>query len=103
MLYRTLPNSKTPLSILGYGCMRFPTTATGAIDKPKAKAQLRHAIDQGLNYLDTAYFYHMGASERFLGEHILTDGYREKVQLATKLPCMLATKFKNTSTNNWSA
>ena len=92
MLYRSLPGAKTPLSILGYGCMRFPTTATGAIDKPKAKAQVRGAIDQGLNYLDTAYFYHLGASERFLGEHVLTDGYRERVQIATKLPCMLVTK-----------
>ncbi len=92
MLYRTLPSSDTSLSILGYGCMRFPTTAAGTIDKPKTKAQIRYAIDQGLNYLDTAYIYHMGASERFLGEHVLTDGYREKVQIATKLPCMLVTK-----------
>jgi uncharacterized protein len=92
MLYRKMPNSETPLSVLGYGCMRLPTTAAGAIDKPKAKAQLRYAIDHGLNYLDTAYIYHMGASERFLGEHVLTEGYREKVQIATKLPCMLITK-----------
>jgi len=92
MLYRNMPASSVPLSSLGYGCMRLPTTVTGAIDKPKAKAQLRYAIDHGLNYLDTAYIYHMGASERFLGEHILTDGYREKVQIATKLPCMLVSK-----------
>ncbi|MEX1307281.1 MAG: aldo/keto reductase [Eubacteriales bacterium] len=92
MLYRSLPGGKPALSILGYGCMRFPTTPAGTIDKNKAKAQVRGAIDQGLNYLDTAYIYHMGASERFLGEHVLTDGYREKVQIATKLPCMLITK-----------
>ncbi|MDA3956921.1 aldo/keto reductase [Oceanispirochaeta sp.] len=96
MQYRSMPKSSDKLSVLGYGCMRLPTFVGGAasslIDKEKAVHQIRLAIDNGVNYLDTAYPYHMGASESFLGEHILKDGYREKVFVATKLPCMIISK-----------
>ncbi|MBN2616706.1 MAG: aldo/keto reductase [Spirochaetales bacterium] len=92
MQYRTMPGSNDKLSVLGYGCMRLPTTVGGAasslINKEKALDQIRYAIDNGVNYLDTAYPYHLGASESFLGEYVLKDGYREKVKIATKLPCM---------------
>jgi uncharacterized protein len=84
MLYRKMTRSDDHLSILGFGCMRFPQT-NGKIDRPRAMAMLRQAIDGGLNYLDTAFPYHGGESEDFLGE-ALCDGYREKVQIATKLP-----------------
>ncbi|MCF7936193.1 MAG: aldo/keto reductase [Synergistales bacterium] len=84
MLYRRVPKTGEELSILGYGCMRFPTR-DGKIDEPKATEQLRYAIDQGLNYVDTAYPYHNGQSEPFLGR-ALAEGYRERVHLATKLP-----------------
>ncbi len=93
MQYRTMPNSDEKLSVLGYGCMRLPTLVGGAasnlINKEKALSQIRYAIDNGVNYLDTAYPYHLGASESFLGEYVLKDGYREKVKIATKLPCMM--------------
>lgn len=96
MQYRSFPNSSEKLSVLGYGCMRFPTRVGGEastfIDKEKALEQLRYAIDNGVNYLDTAYPYHLGASESFLGEYVLKDGYREKVNIATKLPTFMINK-----------
>ena len=85
MLYRTMPKNGDRLSILGFGCMRLPTDKSGAIDESRAMRQVRDAIDRGVNYLDTAWPYHGGRSETFLG-HALEDGYREKVKIATKLP-----------------
>ena len=57
-------------SLLGYGCMRFPTTPEGAIDEPRAEALLNAARDAGVNYFDTAYPYHGGQSEPFVGRVI---------------------------------
>ncbi len=91
MQYRVVPKTGEKISTLGYGTMRLPTKA-GRIDVEKTKQQILYAIDQGVNYLDTAWFYHMGASESFLGEHILQGEYRNKVNVATKLPCFLITK-----------
>ena len=79
------------LSILGFGCMRVPQRR-GRIDEAQATRQIRFAIDQGVNYLDTAMLYHMGANEPFLGR-ALADGYREKVKLATK-PLLSAIKTR---------
>ncbi|MFI3227659.1 MAG: aldo/keto reductase [Clostridia bacterium] len=91
MQYREIPKTGEKLSILGYGCMRFQTKF-GKIDVETAKSQVLQAIDDGVNYLDTAWFYHVGESENFLGKHILIDGYREKVNIATKMPCFLVNK-----------
>ncbi len=87
MLYRKLGKTGLDVSILGFGCMRLPTLdkKSEGIDKPQATEMLYHAIDHGVNYVDTGYPYHNGASEPFLGE-ILKDGYREKVYLSTKIP-----------------
>lgn len=87
MLYRTMPANGDRLSILGFGCMRLPT-ADGRIDEPRATRQIRHAIDSGVNYVDTAWPYHAGEGEPFVGR-ALAGGYREKVKLATKLPCWM--------------
>ncbi len=84
MLYRTMPKTGDRLSILGFGCMRLPV-ADGRIDEPRATRQIRHAIDSGVNYIDTAWPYHMSEGEPFVGR-ALAGGYREKVKLATKLP-----------------
>jgi predicted aldo/keto reductase-like oxidoreductase len=85
MLYRTVPKTGDKLSILGFGCMRYPSTRTGGVDEERTIRQIRHAIDKGVNYLDTAPVYHMGRSEQVLGK-ALAGGYREKVRIATKLP-----------------
>jgi predicted aldo/keto reductase-like oxidoreductase len=88
MLYRKMNKVKSDLSILGFGCMRLPVTKDGSIDEKQAKEMIRFAIDHGVNYVDTAYPYHNGESEPFLGR-ALQGGYREKVNLATKLPSWL--------------
>lgn len=93
MLYRQLNKTGIDLSILGFGCMRLPTTdhKHEKIDYPKATQLLHYAIDQGVNYVDTAYFYHAavfgqrGESEPFVGE-ALSGGWRKKIHLATKMP-----------------
>ncbi len=87
MLYRKMRNVSSELSILGFGCMRLPTK-DGRIDEEQATKMLRYAIDRGVNYIDTAYPYHNGESEPFVGR-ALRDGYRDKVYLATKLPSWL--------------
>lgn len=93
MLYRKLGQTGVDVSILGFGCMRLPlvkseqkiTVSNAEIDEPEATRILRWAIDNGVNYIDTAYPYHSGNSELFLGR-ALQDGYRQKVYLATKMP-----------------
>lgn len=88
MKKRTLGKTGKEVSILGFGCMRLPLTDPDdpeTIDEEKAAEMLRYAIDNGVNYLDTAWPYHNGMSEPFLGR-VLKDGYREKVYLASKLP-----------------
>lgn len=86
MQYRKVPKTDDEISVLGYGCMRFPSRM-GRIDEKKAEEQIRYAIDQGVNYFDTAYPYHNGNSERFLGKVFGKDKVlRDKVKFATKLP-----------------
>lgn len=85
MQYREVPKNGDKLSILGYGCMRFPTRMN-AINEELAAQQLYSAIDRGVNYIDTAVPYHNGKSEPFLGKVLSKNGYRDKVKLATKLP-----------------
>ena len=72
-------------SLLGFGCMRFPTTAEGKIDRVESAKMLKRAMDAGVNYYDTAYPYHNGESEPFVGE-FLKDYPRDSFYLATKLP-----------------
>ena len=60
MLYRKLSKTGIDLSVLGFGCMRLPTIdhKPEKIDYPKAAQLLHYAIDHGVNFVDTAYFYH---------------------------------------------
>lgn len=65
MLYRKIPKNGDELSILGFGCMRLASKADGSIDEERATKQVRYAIDRGVNYVDTAWPYHMEQSEPF--------------------------------------
>lgn len=85
MLYRTDPKNGNSISILGYGAMRLPGSRT-KIDFEEAKKQLVYCIENGINYLDTAWPYHNGESEIFLGKVLSENGLRDKVFLADKLP-----------------
>ncbi len=82
MLYRPDRNGE-PISQLGYGCMRFTKKGT-SIDYEKAEREVLLAIEQGVNYFDTAYIY--PGSEECLGRILGENGCRDKVRIATKLP-----------------
>lgn len=82
MLYRNDKNA-TPISQLGYGCMRF-TQKGGSIDYEKAEKEVLYAIEHGVNYFDTAYIY--PGSEKCLGRILDENKCRDKVMIATKLP-----------------
>ena len=82
MQYR-LDKYGNELSVLGFGCLRFPQKR-GKIDMEATRKQIRLAIEEGVNYFDTAYVY--GGSEAALGEILESEGLRSRVKIATKLP-----------------
>jgi len=85
MEYRMMGNTGVRVSALGFGTMRLPVLEDGTIHEEEAIQMIRHAIDEGVNYVDTAYPYHQGMSEVVVGK-ALKDGYREKTYLASKCP-----------------
>jgi predicted aldo/keto reductase-like oxidoreductase len=90
MKYRNFGKLNWKVSALGFGAMRLPIIGNDAskIDEPEAIRMIRHAIDNGVNYVDTAYPYHRGQGEILVGK-ALQDGYRERIKLATKMPAWL--------------
>ena len=94
MLYRKMGKTNQDVSVLGFGAMRLPMIGAKSemdsfdpkipVDEEQATAMVEHAIENGVNYFDTAYVYHAGKSEIFLGKAL--KKYRSKVNIATKLP-----------------
>ena len=78
MQYVTDPKSENRLSVLGFGCMRFP------LDREKTEKLIVEAVNSGVNYFDTAFIY--GSSEATLGTILHKNGLRDSVFIATKLP-----------------
>ncbi len=93
MKYRTIKTMGFESSLLGFGAMRLPVSGddSGSIDEKAAIEMIRYGIDNGINYIDTAYPYHKGNSEILVGK-ALKSGYRERVKLVTKLPVWLIKK-----------
>jgi predicted aldo/keto reductase-like oxidoreductase len=86
MQYRKMGSLDWEVSALGFGCMRLPRRRINRLraETEESARIIRRGIDLGINYIDTAWPYHLGDSERIVGE-ALQDGYRERVHLATKL------------------
>ena len=85
MEYREIKNLGISPSMLGFGCMRFPQRLDGTIDETEAEKMIHKAIAEGVTYFDTAYPYHNGESEKFVGK-VLKKYPRSSFYLATKMP-----------------
>jgi predicted aldo/keto reductase-like oxidoreductase len=90
MQYRTDKKSGHQLSVLGFGCMRFPRNITG-IDMRKTEEMIMRSIDGGVNYFDTAWMY--SGSEETLGTIFEKNQVREKIYIATKLPLVMLKSY----------
>lgn len=87
MQYKRFGKSGENVSILGYGCMRFPKR-NGKPDIERIEKQIMMAVEAGVTYFDTAYIY-LG-NEAILGQILEKRQIREKVKIATKIPPYLA-------------
>jgi len=96
MQYRKMGSLDWEVSALGFGCMRLPRRRINRMraDTKESINIIRHGIDLGINYIDTAWLYHLGDSERIIGQ-ALKDGYRERIRLVTKLFMPLVRKTKD--------
>jgi hypothetical protein len=92
MLYRELGKTGKNVSILGMGAMRLPVIndVPEKINQKKTTEMLKYALDNGINYIDTAYPYHHGESEKFLGRFFEDNPkYKKDTSIASKMPSWL--------------
>ena len=89
MIYRKLSSTGEDISILGYGCMRFPRSGI-SVDEARVKRLIGLSFENGVNFYDTAYLY--PGSEKALGNALSELGLRERVKISTKLPLMMVKK-----------
>ncbi|MBN2529374.1 MAG: aldo/keto reductase [Deltaproteobacteria bacterium] len=94
MQYRKFGKDGWNVSALGFGAMRLPNLRDNTVDTKAAVDVLRYGIDQGINYIDTAYIYHNGESESIVGR-ALKDGYGKKVRVADKSPSFMVNTSKD--------
>jgi predicted aldo/keto reductase-like oxidoreductase len=88
MQYRKMGGPGWAVSTLGFGAMRLPVSkGWNIIDEDKAGEMVKYALDNGVNYFDTAWVYHDGNSELFLGKAL--KACRENIKLVTKSPVWL--------------
>lgn len=87
MQYRINQKNQEKISALGFGCMRFNK------DEHEVERHVRTAIENGINYFDTAYLY--SGNEAVLGRVLAKDGLRDKVNIATKLPQYMVRKTED--------
>jgi predicted aldo/keto reductase-like oxidoreductase len=99
MKYRKMGSLDWEVSALGFGCMRLPARRLNRLraDTNSSIKIIKHGIDLGINYIDTAWFYHLGDSEKILGK-VLKGSYRDKVHLVTKLPIQIVRKTEDFET-----
>ncbi len=98
MKYNINPKNGDRLSVLGYGCMRFAgdsivTSFSGRFDAKKVEQLIVSAVEQGINYFDTAYIY--TGSEEILGSVLKKHNLRDQVYIATKMPLFLCRKAED--------
>jgi len=96
MRYIADKKSGNKLSILGFGCMRFPKKNISQIDIDKTEQLVLKAVQNGINYFDTAFTY--GGSEEILGQIISKNNLRDKIFIATKLPLIKFRKYRDFNT-----
>lgn len=86
MRYRPHGLTGVGVSALGFGMLRLPMLADGrTVDEELSIRMVRHAIDHGLNYVDTGHVYLGGQSETVTGK-ALASGYRDRIHLTSKSP-----------------
>jgi predicted aldo/keto reductase-like oxidoreductase len=92
MQYRIDQRSDNKLSVLGFGCMRFPRRVA-VTDRDRTEKLILSAVERGVNYFDTAYLY--GDSEVVLGDILHKNDLRKDIFLATKLPYQQCKRYED--------